>query len=82
MQTTVMIAENSTPKSILMGVVFPIFRPSITPQTIPATPPPNKAIPVEALPSFAPNKTAIMVSKIGVIITEKKINQLVLTGGN
>jgi len=82
MQTTIMIKANNMPKIILNGFVFPSCRPNITPQTIPATPPPKKAMPGEALPFFAPNRTTRMVNKTGASSTEKKSTQFVFTGGD
>jgi len=82
MQTNTMINANNMLRMILMDVVFPSCRPSIAPQTIPATPPPKKAMPGETLPFFTPNKTASMVNTTGASSTEKKISQLIFTGGD
>ena len=82
MQTTIMINVNNTPRRNLVTTVLPSCRPSNTPQTTPAAPPPKKAIMGEVLPLFAPNKTAKMLSKTGAISAKKTTHQLVLTGGN
>ncbi len=82
MQTTVMIKANKTQRMTLVGLVFPSCRPSVTPQTIPAAPPPKKVITGAVLPFFAPKKIARMVNRTGASSMEKKTSQLVFTGGN
>ena len=80
MQTTVMIIAKMVSKRILIGVVFPNFRPIMTPQAIPAAAPRKTATVDGASLGFTPHKTVRIVSTTGASEKQIRSGHLALAG--